>query len=504
MNNYEYDVAIIGAGVTGSSIARSLSQYKLKTCVIEKCEDVCSGTSKANSGIIHGGHDAVPGTLKAKLNVEGNLLMDQLSKDLDIEFIRNGAMVCCFDENLKDGLSELYDRGQQNGVPDLRIISGDEARKMQPNLGDEIVAALYIPTSGIIDPFILTVALAENACDNGVDFILNTAVKHIVKEGDAWCLQTKTVPFPAKAPKSTEAPADGLIHAKYIVNAAGVYADEFHNMVSKKKISIQARKGDYCLFDKAMGDIVSMTIFQLPTKMGKGVLVTPTVHGNLLVGPSATDVDDKEMTATTAEELSYALESSKKSVKNINYRQVITAFSGLRAHELGGDFIIGECEDAPGFFDAAGIESPGLSCAPAIGPYVAKMIVAKAQSDKNANATKKTDFIATRKDIPQVANLSFAERAKLVKKNPLYGTIVCRCEGISEGEIVEACNRTLGATSLDGVKRRVRAGMGRCQSGFCAPRQIEIVARECHIPKELVCKNELGSNILLKKTAGKE
>ncbi|HZK19503.1 MAG TPA: NAD(P)/FAD-dependent oxidoreductase [Treponemataceae bacterium] len=494
MNNYMYDVVIIGAGVSGAAIARELSRYDLKIAVVEKTEDLCSGTSKANSGLVHGGHDAKPGTLKAKLNVEGNQLIEQLSKDLDFNFKRNGALVCCFDKSQKTGIQELYERGIKNKVPHMQIVSGDKARAMQPELSDDIVQALHIPTSGLVDPFNLTVALGENACDNGVDFIFNTEVTNITTEKKVWCLQTKTTPYVPVSPKSTKPPTHNKMYATYIVNAAGVYADVIHNMVSKNKIKIIARKGDYCLFDKTVGNVVSMTIFQLPTAMGKGTLVTPTVHGNLLIGPTATDIEDKEQTATTASDIEKLLAASSKSLKHIPYRHVITSFTGVRAHQKKDDFMIEECADAPGFFDVAGIESPGLSCAPALGVYVANMLV------KKAGARKKEHFIATRKGIPELAKLSFAERAKLIKERPEYGTIVCRCEGISEGEIIDACKRTLGATSLDGVKRRVRAGMGRCQAGFCTPRHIEIIARECGIAKEEVCKNVAGSPLLLKKT----
>ncbi len=474
MKEWNFDAVIIGGGVTGCAIARELSRYEMHAALIEREEDVCSGTSKANSAIVHAGHDAVPGSVKARFNVEGNRMMGQLAEDLDFEFDRNGSLILCFAEEDRPALQELYDKGVKNGVPDLKIITGDEARAMEPNVSDAVVAALYAPTGGIVCPFGLTIALAENACDNGVEFIFNEEVKKVVKTEKGYDLET----------------ADGVVHTTYVINAAGVYADEIHNMVSGRKLHITPRKGDYCLLDKEAGNHVRHTIFQLPGKLGKGILVTPTIHGNLLTGPTAKNIEDKEATATTAEELAEIMEKGSVSVKNVPFRQVITSFSGLRAHEDGDDFIVGEAEDAPGFFDAAGIESPGLTSAPAIGVYLAKKVAEK------AGAKKKAEWNGKRKGFVRPEKLSKEERAALIKERPEYGTIICRCEGVSEGEIVDAINRTLGAVSLDGIKRRVRQGMGRCQAGFCTPRTMEILARERGMEMEDICKNAPGSNML--------
>ncbi len=473
MSGLQYDVAIIGGGVTGAAVARELSRYQLKICLVERAEDVCSGTSKANSAIVHAGYDAATGSVKAKMNVEGNRMMGELSRDLDFAFRRNGSLVLCFSEDDRPALKALYERGVANGVPDLKIISGEEVRAMESNITDEVVAALYAPTGGIVCPFGLTIALAENACDNGVEFKFLTEVTNISKIDGGYELAVRD-----KEP----------VTARFVVNAAGVYADVFHNMVSEEKIQIVPRKGDYCLLDQEAGKHVDKTVFQLPGKYGKGVLVAPTIHGNLLIGPTASDIEDKEGTYTTAKELAEVTAKSAISVKNIPYRQVITSFSGLRAHEKSDEFIIGEA--AEGFYDAAGIESPGLSSAPAIGVYLAKLIAEK------AGAEKKTDFIATRKGIPHVAAMSREERAALIKERPDYGTIVCRCENVSEGEIVDSIRRTLGARSLDGIKRRVRQGMGRCQAGFCTPRTMEILSRETGIPMEEICKNQPGSEMI--------
>ena len=462
-----YDVAIIGAGVIGSAIARELSRYNAKICVLEREEDVCCGTSKANSAIVHAGFDATPGTLKASLNVRGNEMMEQLSKDLDFPFKRNGSLVVCTKDQNREDLEALLEKGKKNGVLGLRIIEREELSQIEPNLSDDVVAALYAPTGAIVCPFHLTMGLAENACENGVEFYLNTEVTNIRKSECTYCISTNK----------------GEIETKVVVNAAGVYADTFNNMVSEHKLRIIARKGEYMLLDKTAGTHVTHTIFQLPGKMGKGVLVSPTVHGNLLVGPTAVDVENKEAVNTTREGLDALSTAASLSVKNVPLRQVITSFAGLRAHEIQGDFVIGEAMDAEGFFNAAGIESPGLSSAPAIGELVASQVAAKLE------LTQKEDFKTTRKGILHPDTLSMEERNALIKEQPAYGNIICRCEMITEGEILEAIHRPLGARSLDGVKRRTRAGMGRCQAGFCSPRTMEILEREVPLSMFDITKN---------------
>ena len=470
-----YDIAIIGAGVTGCAIARELSRYQAGICVIEREEDVCCGTSKANSAIIHAGFDAKPGTLKAKLNVEGNAMMDTLSKDLDIPFVRNGSLVVCTDEQDASELERLLEQGKENGVKDLRILDREALHTMEPNLDNHVTSALYAPTGGIVCPFHMTIAFAENAVANGVEFFLNTAVTSITSLEDGYLISTDKQD----------------ITAKTVINAAGVYADVFHNMVSSKKLHITARKGEYQLLDKSAGTHVSHTIFQLPGKMGKGVLVTPTVHGNLLVGPTAEDTDNKEGINTTREGLASLSEKASHSVKNLPMRQVITSFAGLRAHEDGHEFIIEELEDAKGFIDCAGIESPGLTSSPAIGEMVAGILKEKLHLEEKEN------FIATRKGILDPNTLSKEERVKLIKEKPAYGNIICRCEMITEGEIIDAIHRPLGAKSLDGVKRRTRAGMGRCQASFCSPRTMEILARELEIPMSEITKSGGKSKIIV-------
>lgn len=470
-----YDVIIIGAGVSGAATARELSRYKVNACVIEKEEDVCCGTSKANSAIVHAGYDAATGSLMAKLNVRGNQMMEQLAKDLDFPFKKNGSLVVCLHEEDMPNLQALYDRGVANGVKDLRILNQEELRAMEPNISDDAYAALYAPTAGIVCPFNLNIAMAENACVNGVEFKFDTEVTGLHPIEGGWAIETN----------------QGSFETKYVVNAAGVYADRLHNMVSAKKIHITPRRGDYCLLDKTAGDLVSKTIFALPGKFGKGILVAPTVHGNLILGPTAIDIEDKEGTNTTREGLDQVITKCGMNVKNIPMRSVITSFAGLRAHEDGHEFLIGELEDAKGFIDCAGIESPGLTSSPAIGEMVAEILREKLNLEKNEN------FVATRKGVLDPDSLSKEERIELIRKNPAYGNIICRCEMITEGEILDAIHRPLGAKSLDGVKRRTRAGMGRCQAGFCSPRTMEILARERHVSMFDITKSGGESKIVV-------
>lgn len=492
-----YDVAIIGAGVIGSAIARELSKYRVNACVIDREEDVCCGTSKANSAIIHAGFDATPGTLKAKLNVLGNKKMDKLSQDLDIPFRRNGSLVVCTKDQDSSCLEELLEKGKANDVPDLRILNREELIAMEPNLSDAVTCALFAPTGGIVCPFHMTMAFAENACTNGVGFFLNTEVTKIEKTQAGYRISVTEKPVGASAAKANAVISagthsdTGIIETRTIVNAAGVYADIMNNMVSSHKLHITPRKGEYLLLDKTAGTHVRHTVFQLPGKMGKGVLVTPTIHGNLLIGPTATDIHNKEGIHTTAEGLSYVSQTASFSVKELPFREVITSFAGLRAHEAGNDFIIGEAPDAEGFFNAAGIESPGLSSAPAIGEMVANLVADKLRLTPNP------DFVAVRKGVLRPDTLSMEERNSLIREKPAYGNIICRCEMITEGEIIDAINRPLGARSLDGIKRRTRAGMGRCQSGFCSPKTMEILEREVPMSIFDITKNGGRSTLVV-------
>lgn len=459
------DIIIIGGGVVGCAVARELSRYQADVLLLEKGNDVAVGASKANSGIVHGGHDAENGSKKAYFNVKGNKMFDQLQKELDFPFVRNGSLVLNFSQEGNQLLNALLQRGINNGVEGLEILTGDQVRQMEPNVSQEVVSALYIPTGGIVSPYEMTIAYAENACVNGVEFIFEQTVQDIrpIDGGFDVVCQDKTY------------------QAKFVINCAGVFSDEINNMVCQEKIHIVPRKGDYVLLDKAYTDICKKTLFQLPDAMGKGILVTPTAHGNILVGPTALDVDDKKDVDTTAKELSKAYTIATKSVPNLPRRAIITQFAGLRAHGDQGDFVIGE-SSVKGFYNCACIESPGLTSAPAIGVHVANEVKEK------LGLKEKENFVATRKGIPQFSRLSNQEREQLIKENPLFGKIVCRCEVVTEAEIVMAINRPVGAKDLDGIKRRTRSGMGRCQAGFCTPRIMEILQRELQLEATQVTK----------------
>ena len=470
-----YDVVIIGAGVSGCATARELAKYEAKICVVERFEDVCCGTSKANSAIVHAGYDAQPGTLMARLDVEGSYRIPQLARDLDFPYRNNGSLVLCMDEEDLPLLQALYDRGRKNGVSALRMVTREEVLAMEPHVREDVVAVMEAATGGIVCPFGMNIAFAENAAENGVEFRFDTAVTGFARTREGWTVRTDR----------------GDIETRTVVNAAGVYADVLHNIVSSRKLHITPRRGDYYLLDKTTGGYAHRTLFQLPGKYGKGVLVAPTVHGNTIVGPTAIDIADRDGVNTTAEGLEQVMQKAANIVKDAPLRQVITSFAGLRAHEDGHEFVIGEAEGAPGFFDCAGIESPGLSASPAIGHMVAELV-----RDKLL-LRRKESFKATRRGIVNPAELPFEERRALIAENPAYGRIICRCEGISEGEILDAIHRPLGARSLDGVKRRVRAGMGRCQGGFCGPKVMEILSRELGVPMETITKSGGGSRMIL-------
>ncbi|MCH5156637.1 MAG: NAD(P)/FAD-dependent oxidoreductase [Clostridiales bacterium] len=473
-----YDVLIIGAGVVGSAVARELARYKLSIAVAEKEQDVAMGTSKANSGIVHAGFDAKTGTNKAIYNVLGARMYPQLAEELEFPYRKNGAFVLCFDESDKYKLEELLEQGKRNGVSGLSILTGEKVREIEPNVSDKVVAALYAETSGIVSPYEMTIALAENAAENGVEFLLGQEVTSIKRSKKGFKVQL----------------SDKTVEAKIVVNCAGVYADDIYNaFTDSQSMRIITRKGEYCLLDKKCGGLTDKTLFQLPTELGKGILVAPTTHGNIIVGPTAADLPVKDDIDTTYTGLNLAFDTATKSVPSLSRRNIITQFAGLRAHPEGGDFIIGESE-VPNFYNVAGIESPGLTAAPAIAVDVAEEIANRLNADKNSN------FNPKRKAIPCFARMSDSEREQLIARNPLYGKIVCRCENVTEGEIVDSIRRPLGATDLDGVKRRTRAGMGRCQMGFCTPRIMEILARERNTDITEITKNGKGSNVVLGRT----
>ena len=475
----KYDVAVIGAGVAGSLITRELSKYDIKIALLERANDCAMGSTKANSAIVHAGFDAMPGTLKAKLNVRGVELMKKTCAELHVPLKNNGALVVAFSEDEMPHLEELRKRGETNGVPELKVVRRDELVEMEPNIGDTAVGALVAPTSSIVCPYELTIAGVENAVVNGAEFLRNCEVKGIKYENNEFVLDTTL----------------GEIKAEYVINAAGVHSGEVAEMIGDDSIKIIARHGDYYLLDKSQGTLVSRTIFQCPSKMGKGVLVSPTVDGNLIVGPSATDIDDGDDVATTADGLSSIFTAAVKSVPAVSLRNAITSFSGNRAHPVTDDFIIGSSAKNAKFVNVAGIESPGLSSAPAIAEMVDGIM-----NELSGGFKKKADFDPVRPEPVRFRHLSTEERAKLVEKNKAYGRIICRCETITEGEILDAIHAPAGARDVDGVKRRTRAGMGRCQGGFCGSKVVEILARELGVSMNEITKFGGESNIMFDRT----
>lgn len=472
-----YDVAIIGAGITGCSIAYELGKYNVKAVVIEKENDVSVGTTKANSAIIHGGYDPIPGTKMAKYNIKGNQYTKELCKKLDVPFQQIGALVVAFSEDEKKTLEELKERGKQNGVPDMEIWDQEKLRKEEPNISEEAVAALSSPNVGIVSPWELALALAETAVLNGVEIQLNTEVTGIDKENDTYKIQTN----------------QGEIEAKYICNAAGVFADKVNEMCNEKTFEITPNKGEYYLMDKSQGTLVNHVIFQCPNENGKGVLVSPTVHGNLIVGPDSQPSAGDDV-STTKQGLDFVRTKALKSVPGINFRESIRNFAGVRARTAEHDFHIYEDPKNKRFINIGGMESPGLSSACAVALDIVKMLAA------SGLALKQKDHVTDERKIDRFKHLSHEERAKLVKQNPAYGKIICRCETITEGEIVNALHRPIPATSIDAVKRRCNAGMGRCQGGFCGPRVQEIIARELKIPLAKVPQDRVGTDIITGET----
>ena len=484
-----YDVIIIGGGVVGCAIARELSQYRLSVALLEKHSEVCEGSSKANSAIVHGGFDAKPGTLKARLNVRGNELIRRLAPQLQFHFKQIGSLVVAFSDEDMEAIKTLYERGIANGVPELEIWNREKTLAEEPNLSPETKGALFCGTAGIVCPFGMTYAFIENAVENGAELICDAEVTGIQKiDEDIQQAQTReTARFSITTPQ-------GVFTARYVINAAGLYADKIAAMIGDYDYAINPRKGEYRVLDKVCGDLVHHVIFQAPTKMGKGVLVTPTYDNNLLAGPTAQDVDDREDTSTTLAGLNKIDSSAKKSVPALDFRKTIRTFTGVRARPSTGDFMIYASKHAKGFIHAGGIESPGLSSAPAIAEYVAELL-----QHAGAMLIKKPQVVSARKGISQFSALSNEERAALIAENPLYGRIICRCEMVTEAEIVEAIRRPAGARSVDGVKRRVRPGTGRCQGGFCTPRVLEILSRELQLPMEDIAKSDRGTEIVLER-----
>ena len=458
----KYDIVIIGAGVVGTSIAYNLIPYRASVALLDKNNDVAMGATRANSAIIHAGYDPKPGTLMAKLNVEGNRLCEDLCEKLSVPFRRCGSLVLAFSDAEKALLSDLLDRGIKNGGPDLRILDQDELRAMEPGVSEEAVAALYAPTAGIVNPWELCLTQAEVFVREGGDLFLNAEVTAIRENKE-----------PDASSKYTIESTLDTFEADTVILACGIQADTVHGLVAVPDFTIVPTRGEYFLLDKSEGSRVDHVIFQCPNEKGKGVLVAPTVHGNLICGPTSEVLkDDIEDTATTSGKLSEIKEKATRSVNNISWRDNVRNFSGIRANSTADDFIIREIPGKPGIFEAAGIKSPGLASSPAIGPYMVSLL-----KDSGISFPEKASYDLTRKKI-HFRDLSNEERAELVKKDASYGRIVCRCEGVTEGEIRDALNSPIPPVSLDAVKRRAGTGMGRCQGGFCGPRIVEMLIEQ--------------------------
>ena len=404
--------------------------------------------------------------------------MPELCKTLAVPFKPVGSLVVAFSDEEVETLGKLLERGKTNGVPGLEIYNKEKLTEAEPHISDEAKAALWAPSAGIVCPYELTIAAVENAVVNGADFIRNFEVDKIDFDGEIFTVSSK----------------ENEIKTKFIINAAGVYCDEIASLIGDNSVHTTPRKGEYMLCDKSIGHLANHTIFQCPSKMGKGILVTPTVDGNLLIGPSAIDIEDKEDVATCSDTLADVLEAAKKSVPCVTTRDVITSFAGLRAHCDRDDFIIEPSEKNGQFINVAGIESPGLSSAPAIAVYVKDILLGM------ISAEEKSDFNPVREEPVRFRHMSNEERKALIEKNPAYGRIICRCETITEGEILDAINSPAGARDVDGVKRRTRAGMGRCQGGFCGSKVVELLARELGVEINEITKFGGNSRILYDRT----
>lgn len=474
-----YDIAIIGGGVIGCSIARELSKYKLKTVVLEKGTEVCQGTTKANSAIVHGGYDAKEETLKAKLNVKGNKMYTNLCQELNVEFKRIGSLVMAFDEENMETLDILYKRGLANGVEGLRLITDkNEIKILEPNITDKVIGVLLCESAGVVCPFDLNYALMENAITNGVELKTEHDVINIKKKENCFNIDT----------------TKGVIKSNYVINAAGVYADEINKMIGGDEYYIIPRKGEYRVLDKSESKKINHVLFQCPSNKGKGVLITPTAHNNVLLGPTAVEVDDKEDISVSDYSLEFISNSAQKIIPKIDALKTITSFAGLRATPNTREFMIFASNKCKGFINVGGIESPGLTAAPAIAEYVIHIL-----KNEGLEFIENESFNPYRKKAKPFRNMTKEEREEAIKADEKYNKIICRCEQVTEAEIVDAIHRPAGAKTVDGIKRRIRPGMGRCQGGFCGPRVVEILARELNISIEDVIKDKKNSKMILGK-----
>ena len=470
-----FDVIVIGGGVIGGTVLRELTKYNLSTCLLEKENDVCMGQSKANSGIVHAGFDAAPNSLKARFNVLGNKMMAAYAEELGVKYVNNGSLVVAYSEEELPVLEQLKARGEQNGVEDMEILSQTELRALEPNISDSAVGALYAKTGGIVCPYGLTIAAIGNAMDNGAQLYTDFEVYKIQKENGVFSVFAK----------------DGrVVEGRTVINCAGLAGGKIAALIGDNSVQIGGRKGEYILLDRESGDFVSHTIFCTPTAKGKGILVTQTADGNILLGPTSEEMENPS-TETTATGLAYITEKVCAMTNNPPLYNTITSFTGVRAYSSRHDFIIEESQSTQGFIHCVGIESPGLTSAPAIAKYVVEELVGKTFA-----LTKNVNFQGKREKESFFKDLTTEEKNELIAKEPAYGKIVCRCEQITEGEILRAIRENPPAKNVDAVKRRTRAGMGRCQGGFCQPYVVELIAKEHNLPLEAVTKSGKGSELL--------
>ena len=472
-----YDVAIIGAGVVGGMIARTLARYDLKICILEKENDVAMGATKANSAIVHAGFDAEEGTFKAELNVKGSQMMKKITDELGVKYKNNGSLVIGFNEEDKNMIETLLKRGIKNGVKDLRVIDKKELKEIEPNVSENAICALYAPTGAIVCPYELTVAAIGNAMDNGVDLKCNFGVKAINKIDSGYEICSE----------------DDSVKARFIVNAAGLFADRIANMIGDNSFNITPRRGEYILLDKECGNLITRTIFRTPSKMGKGILVSPTVDGNLLLGPTSVNISDKDDKSTTSDGFTRIIREANENINGILHNKTITSFCGLRAVGDSGDFIINSPQK--GFINVAGIESPGLSASPAIAFKIQGML------EKQGLLLKEKDnYNPIRKPMHYFKDADIDQKNEIIKKDKSFGRIICRCETVTEGEILEAIRTNPKPRDLDGVKRRTRAQMGRCQGGFCTPYIMRLLSKELNISYDEITKCGGASKLITGKT----
>jgi glycerol-3-phosphate dehydrogenase len=473
------DVIVIGAGIAGTFVARELARYELDILVIDQESDVANATTMANSAIVHAGYDAKPGSQKSFFNIKGNPMFDQVCEELDVPFKRIGSLVIGFDEEDRKTIDKMYKAGLKNHIPEMSIIEANHIKELEPNISDKVRVALFAKTAGIVSPFELAIALAENGIENGVKYQLETKVIGIEKQDSYYDVHTNR----------------GDYQARNIINCAGVFADQISQMVGDTSYSIHPRKGEYYLLDKKAGKLFNHVIFQTPTDHGKGVLITPTVHGNVLVGPDSNFVGEKDDVSTEAMSLQEIRNVASRSSDKIPFNQVIRTFAGLRASSDIGDFVIGESKVAKGFINVGGFESPGLSAAPAVAKYVVEIM-----EGISGGLKEKVTFNPRRRPMVRFAELNLEEKQKCVEDDPNYGNIICRCEQVTEAEIIDCIHRNMGATTVKGVKKRTRPGMGRCQGGFCEPKVVEILARELNRPIEDVSYNGSKAYIVTEET----